>query len=58
MQQVYVFKDMQLCYITSKLQTWLFKTCIDFSNWKPTELQKSLKGWFVKYMKNKISQGW
>jgi len=26
------------------------KTVIDFSNWQPTKLQKSLKGWFVKYM--------
>jgi len=41
---------MQLFNVTSKFQTWFYKTWIDFSNWKPTELQKSLKGWFVKYI--------
>jgi len=46
------FTYMQLFNVTlhqnSKLDS--FKTWIDFSNRKPTELQKSLKGSFVKYI--------
>ena len=39
-----------------KIPNLIFKTWIDFSNWKPTELQKSPKGWIVNIYKNKISQ--
>jgi len=50
MQLVCFCKDMQLFSVALHQNSKVDSSWIDLSNWKPTELQKSLKGSFVKDM--------